>query len=512
MTGAPAVADLYLRLSDLRHEEQLDGREAKMRDEARELGWEVHEVIVENDEAPAAANGNGRSRPASAFKRKRIRLPSGEVALRTVRPGFRRVLGHLTDPRCPVNCALTEDLDRLLRQPRDGEDLIDAVELSGATVRSVTGSVTLTRGGTTDERFMARIMANVASKASADTARRVKAGRERHVGRSYQGGKRPFGYRHDPDAPQYHKTLTIDQGEARVIRDAAAGLPRDGPDAMTLKAIAADLRRAAGAGTAGTATVTGAPWTPSTLRDVLLKPAVAGLAIHPATRELIDAPWLPILDRAVWDELRGKLTDPARTTTPGNEPRWLVSKTARCPQCGSTVRVNGVRRGRAAYVCDQAGHLKRAAARVDEVVEGKMIWRLSQPDAAELLIPPPLPGDVDAAALRAELRDLGRLRREQISLHTDRILTKAELTRELHKIEDRTATARAQLAAVRRDDPLAEFRGRPADVVWDSLTVARKRAVIRLLTERITFAPVVPAGPVFNPDTVIVEFREWPEG
>jgi site-specific DNA recombinase len=504
---APAVADLYLRLSDLRHEEQLDGREAKLRAEADRLGWEVHEpVIVENDRSPAAANGNGRSRPASAFKRRKIRLPSGQVALRTVRPGFREMLGHLTDPGCPVNAVLAEDLDRLLRQPRDGEDLLDAVELAGATVRSLTGSVTLTGGGTPDEQFIARTMANVANKMAADTARRVKGGRERHAGKSYQGGKRPFGYRHDPDAPKYQKTLIIDQGEAQVIREAATNLLREGPDALTLKAIAADLRRT------GVPTVSGAAWTPSTLRDVLLKPAVAGLAIHPATRELIDAPWDGILDRGVWERLRDHLTNPERTTTPGNEPRWLVSKTARCPQCDSTVRVSGVRRGRAAYVCDQAGHLKRAAARVDAVVEGKMIWRLSQPDAAELLVPPPLPGDVDAAKLRAELRDLGKVRREQIALHTDRVITKAELTRELHKIEDRAATVKARLAAARQDDPLAEFRGRPADVVWDSLTVARKRAVVRLLTERITFAPVVAAGPVFNPDSVIVEFREWPEG
>jgi hypothetical protein len=351
---------------------------------------------------------------------------------------------------------------------------------------------------------MARIMANVASKASADTARRVAAGRERHAGKSYQGGKRPFGFRHDPKAPDHRKTLIIVEDEARVIRDAARNILRDGPDALSLKAITADLRKAQ------VPTVTGAAWTPSTLRDVLLKPAVAGLAVHPVTDELIDAPWPAILDRDVWQALTDKLTDPARTTSPGNEPRWLVSKTATCPKCGSTVRVNGVRKGRAAYVCDQGGHLKRAAAKVDAVVEGKIIWRLSQPDAAGLLAPPPLPGGTDPAVLRAELRDLARRRREQISLHSAGIITRAELTIGMHDIEDRTAQAKARLTQARRDDPLAEFRGRPADVVWDSLSVARKRAVIRLLAEEVTFAPVPPSGPVFNQDSVVVRFREWP--
>ena len=61
---------------------------------------------------------------------------------------------------------LAEDLDRLLRQPRDGEDLIDAVEQSGASARSLSGSLTLTHGGTDTERMIARIMAATANKAS----------------------------------------------------------------------------------------------------------------------------------------------------------------------------------------------------------------------------------------------------------------------------------------------------------------------------------------------------------
>jgi site-specific DNA recombinase len=496
------TADLYLRLSDLRSEAQLDGREAKLRAEAERLGWAVREpVIVENDLTPAAANGNGRSRPASAFKRKRIRLPSGQVALRTVRPGFRQVLDDLADGA--VGAVLVEDLDRLLRQPRDGEDLLDAVEQARATVRSLTGSVTLTKGGTSDERFMARIMANVASKASADTARRVAAGRERHAGKSYQGGKRPYGYRHDPDAPQHRKTLIIDQAEAAVIRQAATDILDNG---VSLKAITRDLRDRQQRGEPGTGTVMGAAWTPSTLRDVLLKPAGAGLTIDPATREWIDAPWPPILDRDRWEQLRDTLTDPGRKTSPGNEPRWLVSKTARCPQCGSTVRVNGVRQGRAAYVCDNGGHLKRAAVRVDEYVERRMIWRLSQPDAATLLLPPPAPGAEDPASLDAELRALRKRRGEQLDLHSAGIITKADLARGMRDITDRTAALKAQLAAARRADPLKEFRDRPADVVWAGLATGRKRALVRLLAD-ITFAPVAPGGPVFNEDSVLITWK-----
>ncbi len=487
------LADLYLRLSDLRHEQQLDGREDKLRAEAGRLGWAVHRVIVENDLTPGA-NGNGRSRPASAFKRRKIRLPDGQVELRTVRPGFRSMLDDLADGT--VTAVLAEDLDRLLRQPRDGEDLLDAVELSGATARSVSGSLALTSGGTNDERFMARIMAATANKSSADTGRRVAAARQRHAGKSYQGGKRPFGFRPDPDAEQYRKTLIIVEAEAQIIRRAAADILDNG---VGLKPIAADLRDR------GVPTVTGAAWTPSTLRDVLIKPANAGLTVDPVTGELIGAPWPHILDRDVWERLRDTLTDPGRKTSPGNEPRWLVSKTARCG-CGSTVRVNGVKAGRAAYVCDSGGHLKRAAHRVDEYVAARMIWRLSQPDADTLLLPPPVPGAVDPAALNTELKELRKRRGEQIDLHATGIITKADLARGMREIDDRTAAIKTRLGAARRSDPLADFRGRPADVGWDSLTVARKRAVIRLLAD-ITFAPVAPSGPVFNPDSVLITWK-----
>ena len=70
------LTDLYLRLSDPRNEEALEGREGKLRAEAARIGWTVNQVIIENDLTPGA-NGNGRSRPASAFKRQKVRLPTG---------------------------------------------------------------------------------------------------------------------------------------------------------------------------------------------------------------------------------------------------------------------------------------------------------------------------------------------------------------------------------------------------------------------------------------------------
>jgi site-specific DNA recombinase len=153
------TCDLYLRFSDLRIEEPFDKREAKLRALADALGWIVFRVVVENDMTPSS---DGKLRPASAFKRKKIMTPSGRYELRVVRPGFREVLDDITTGR--VNGLLAEDLDRTLRDPRDCEDLLDACQMTGASARSLSGSLTLTNGGTEAERSMARVMVAIANK------------------------------------------------------------------------------------------------------------------------------------------------------------------------------------------------------------------------------------------------------------------------------------------------------------------------------------------------------------
>ena len=105
----------YLRLSDLRVEDNFDKRKAKLKAFATALGWTVFRVIVENDVMPPGRNGKVRT--ASAFKRRRIKTPSGKVELRVVRPGFREVLDEITTGR--VNGLIAEDLDRIVRDPRD---------------------------------------------------------------------------------------------------------------------------------------------------------------------------------------------------------------------------------------------------------------------------------------------------------------------------------------------------------------------------------------------------------
>jgi DNA invertase Pin-like site-specific DNA recombinase len=482
-------ADLYLRLSDARSEEALDGREARLRARADQLGWAVHRVVVENDMVPG--NGDGKLRPASAWKRRKITTPSGRVELRTIRPGFRSILDDLATGR--AQAVLAEDLDRVLRQPRDGEDLIDAVEQAGATCRSLTGSLALTDGGTSAEQAMARVMVTMASKASADTSRRVAAARERLAGQSYQGGRRPYGFRPDPDAPKYHKRLLIVEDEARVLRQAADDiLDRK----VSLKAIARDLRDR------GLRTASGGAWSAEALRAVLLKPATAGLAVRDGG--LVEAPWPAILEPGHWERLRDKLTLPSRRTNTSNEPRWLLSGFATCGVCGGPIRAAGGRNRAPAYVGNGCCHVRRSATAADRHIGELVIRRLSQPDAADLLKPAPRP-DVNAGKLRAEARRLRQRNDGLARMYASGQIDESQLAAGSRDIRDWLARIDVQLAVSDEPDPLPEFReGRPAAEVWSGLGVARRRAVVQALIGSVVINRAGRRGQGFDPETLEV--------
>ena len=496
------TADLYLRLSDFRADDadSFPARETALRAKAADLGWTVGRVITENDLAE-----DGRRKPASAYKRQRVTGPDGRPLIRhgrpvyrVLRPGWQQVLTDLGTGA--ARAVLAEDLDRVARDPRDIEDLIDAVAACGGHARSLSGSLTLTSGGSSDQLAMARVMVTMAAKSSADTARRVADSRERLAGKSYQGGRRPFGYRPDPDAPPGAKTLIKVPAEAEVIGQAAADILDRG---ISLKAIARDLRDRR------VPTVTGAAWTASTLRDALAKPAVAGIAVHTATvkdetggqrKVTTEHPgaWPAILDTGTWERLRDLFDGRKTGTSP--EPRWLVSGYATCGPCGAPVKCTGSATRRA-YTCTAHGHVRRNAAEVDKRVRAAVVARMSLPDADVVLLPPPRPG-VDAGALRAEAKRLETKAKRLTVMFTDDAITEAQFTSGTKDIRARLAQIGAQLAASSKPDPLPEFRqGKPAAEVWDLMTLPRRRAVVRELMT-VTILPAQRKGNRFDPDSL----------
>jgi site-specific DNA recombinase len=514
------TCDLYLRLSDLRTEEPFDKREAKLRALADALGWIVQRVVIENDMIPTK---DGKLRPASAFKRKKIMTPAGRYEYRVVRPGFREVLDDITTGR--VNGMLAEDLDRALRDPRDCEDLLDACQMTGASARSLSGSLTLTNGGTEAERSMARVMVAIANKGSADTARRVAEGRERNWGESYQGGRRPFGHVPAKDTTHLHRKLLIVPDEAELIRKWADQILNQG---VSLKAILREIRDR------GIPSACGGKWNGRTLKQVLTKPTVAGLAAHTSkvkdetTGEIRKVTalkpteaWEAILDMDTWERLCEKLSGPLADTSRGNEPKWLLSGIAKCGICndGTTVRAtgSGTLRGKRGYQCDKIAHIHRNIELLDAWVERNVTAHLSVygPD----ILKPEQREDIDTDKLRAERKRLQERKATQMRMHALGEIEESDLEIGMRAIRDRLTVIEGQLAHAEKPDPIPEFRRHgPTRKIWHGLPLARKRAILRQLVD-ITMYPTTRRGPGFDPDSVkiviketgdVLDVRDWP--
>ncbi|MHB1432018.1 MAG: recombinase family protein [Streptosporangiaceae bacterium] len=476
MPDLPTRALILARISDARDgdtsgvERQVDA----CRKLAERLGWECGpdstHLIVEN--------------ATSAYKRKRTQLPDGTYALRTDREGFRRGLALLASGEADGLIAL--DLDRVARDPRDFEDLLDTIEARRIPVASVTGSLRLGEDGGV---AMGRVMVAFANKSSRDTGRRVAAARREMAEQGrFGGGPRPFGF--EPDG------VTVRESEAQEIRDAADKLL----GGVSVRQIVADLRLRA------VPTVSGTTWKPTLIREVLRRPRNAGLMVYHG--EVVGrAPWEPILAGETWKAVLAVLDDPSRRTAAGNTPKWLLSGLARCGTCGETVHVWGQFRGRPAYHCP-GGHVHRAAPRLDEYVGAVVVARLAREDAAEL-VQDPAPG-VDALALRREAASLRARLNEQAVLHARGILDGEQLAAGSGALRARLADIDKILTGTVRRSPLAGLAGNDrAAEVWDAMDLGRKRAALAALCT-VTLTPAahgrLPGGAYL--DTTAVQF-DW---
>ena len=137
--------------------------------------------------------------------------PSGLVEFRTNRPTWQAMIRDYLLTGAAKVLVVTDD-SRLTRNERDGLDLIDAARVSGASVVAPDDDWEprwiLRDGGTEAEREALRDRINDARRYSANMAAKVRRGRRRWAGRSYQGGRRPYGYRVAEGTAQHQRNLS----------------------------------------------------------------------------------------------------------------------------------------------------------------------------------------------------------------------------------------------------------------------------------------------------------------
>ncbi|MEH0642836.1 recombinase family protein [Streptomyces scabiei] len=441
----PSRAVLLVRISDDKANDQLGiaRQEDDCRDLARRMNWGVVEVIPEND--------------TSAFKRKRIQLPDGTTALRTVRPGFRRVLDMLANGE--ADGMIAYDLDRVCRDPRDLEDLIDVVEQRRVPVTSVSGSLRLANDA---DITMARVMVAVANKSSRDTARRVARKHQELAaeGKPGGGGFRGYGYT--------TSGLEIVPEEAEIVKEIARRILDD----ESLNAIASDLQAR------GVPTVTGAAWNSRSVKSVVTKPRVAALRTH--RKEVVgDAVWPAILDRDTWEEVCSRLAGRHRNVDLTLQ-RWLTGVLV-CSKCDRRLMGwhgnNGLR-----YWCATpkggCGGITIKAAIVEGEIERQVLDLLSTPRILERLRSIATTEATDEAR-QALAEDEAQLK-EMAGMYARREMSLAEYREARQIVEARVKESRAFITS-RAPRVLRRLLAGDVRQGWALLSPADKREVVLAL-------------------------------
>lgn len=221
-------------------------------------------------------------------------------------------------------------VDRLFRQPRDLERLIDLAD-SGFMVIGSHGTRDLSNP---DDRFILRIEVAHAARSSDDSSRRIKRRfqKYREEGRLV-GGRPGFGFvRKDPDWTAGPNQDEDDRPSvsARLVARERSALR------AAVKAVEAKLTDQSKVARLwnemGLRTVEGNTWTPVAVRATLLRAVLCGRIEHEGV-VMGRLPGKPIVDEKVWLRLRAQYEGRRRGAAPGRQhlaPGLLV-----CGECGT---------------------------------------------------------------------------------------------------------------------------------------------------------------------------------
>lgn len=405
---------------------------------AADLGWTVVERIVDND------------RSASKYARRK-------------REGWARLV-HLIESG-EVDALVAYNLDRLTRQPKELERLIDAAS-RGVHVRTATGVIDLSNG---DGLLVARMLCNVAAAEADRMSARQKA-KQRHdaaAGKPHWT-KRPYGF-----------TLRGDlvPVEAEWIRRWVGWLVDDGWSPTMIARKMNDL---------GEPTATGTPagWQAAAVRGILASPRTAGLREHNGA----------IVGPAAWPAI---ITDDERvdvlaviqsraTGRRGSGRAAMLSGLMRCDECNlrmqrgtSTVKGRRYYNWRCAQLPGSPGCGMTINARVVEELVSEFVLRVvgtttGTPRRRSV-------GTADVASrLRSELDDLAAMfGAGQLSMSEWRA-ARVPLERRLQAAERSVAQDAAQAAMLRLIGTAATLTER-----WDALSADDRRRITSLVVAEV---------------------------
>lgn len=401
------------------------------------------------------------------------------------RPQYQQLLADIESGA--VGAVVCYHLDRLHRRPIELEHFIDLADRRDLKLATVTGDVNL---GTDNGRLIARITGAVAKAEVERKSARQKAANAQRAKQGKAWVTRAFGYKGD----------RVVRSEARALQQAYSALL----GGESLYGIAQQWN------SKGIPSITGAQWSGTRMRQMLLNCRYAGLQKHRGQiLEGVTPSWPAIVERDVWEAAVAILTDPARHTGKSTGRKYLLTGIAVCGIChrtmGTTQRSTKTGAKRVVYQCKRQGCMRvvRGLEKVDAVVTDVVCERLSQPDAAAVLARP----TTDTAAERDRVNVL-RARLDSLAVDfADGDLTASQLRTATERIKAQLAEAESKLLDSNTSRVLDGVIGEPdAAERFAKLPLDRKRAVIDALCT-VTILPTTEPGGRFDPTLIAVEWR-----
>jgi DNA invertase Pin-like site-specific DNA recombinase len=321
-----------------------------------------------------------RENDTSAFKKKRTVRADGSADWVVVRPEFRRMLGDLLSGH--IDGVVFYDTDRLARQPRDLEDLIDVIEFTKRPTVGVTGDLNLISDA---DRHMARMLCIMALKSSQDTSRRVARNHLADAAAGELTGRTPYAW--NPDG-------TLRPDRARVARRIYERFT----EGASITGIARELNRDK------IPSPRGGKWAQPTVKAILTNPRYCGFVSYEGKHRTenhrqrdgwgrvlvgqdglpVVGKWDPVIPRKLWADTQLEL-DHRRVLSAEkgiphnpegvNHRKYLFTGYLRCGICKAPLSAKRVaQRGHVIYYCpgrvrNACGKVSRRAEPVDQHLE-----------------------------------------------------------------------------------------------------------------------------------------------
>ncbi|MGW3323922.1 recombinase family protein [Streptomyces virginiae] len=429
----------------------------------------------------------------SAFKRN-VRRPDFENMVKDLEAGkLAGIVGY--------------DIDRIFRQPRDLERVIDHYETARTNLIFKTGSGQNYDLTTSDGRFSARLFVSIANKSSEDASRRIKREVQRKAQKGeYHGGTHPYGWREDDRSKVDHKAAAI----IRQIVDAhLAG------DKM-----ATCMENLAKAGVVNPNT--GKPFTWAGTKTLIYRARSFGIRIYQGEPQTtadgyVMGDWEPIFttpdgepDIDKYELLMArKAGKSALGPQDKSSVKYLLSRIVRCGRCGypmvgKTVWIRGKKSGSFAYNCNKAypdacGKMGASGPRVDELIK-KLVWTQAVAASKERLLAPE-PG---TWAREGELKDVEEEIAELKALWAAKKVRAASYVVTLDELEAQHMALKADRAVSTATPPIRAITPELMKSGWEGLSVERQRIIVRSVLKAVIIHPARDGmrGGAFDPARV----------